>query len=85
MQNIYHKARQSEDILLLDLRKVVLVVDFNFEAEIFAHGEPVEKILNQFGRVLNWKQLHIFQIILQSVLGEIFHQKYIHVGDDVPN
>jgi len=62
---------------------LIMLIDFDFETNVFFHGEPVEEELKEdFGIVLKEERI-LLQVISVEIFGLIVDDEVVKIVDDI--
>lgn len=69
--------------LVNEVISLIMLIDFDFETNVFFHGEPVEEELKEdFGIVLKEERI-LLQVISVEIFGLIVDDEVIKIVDDI--
>ena len=69
--------------LMDEVISLIMLIDFDFETNVFFHGEPVEEELKEdFGIVLKEERI-LLQVISVEIFGLIVDDEVVKIVDDI--
>lgn len=69
--------------LVNEVISLIMLIDFDFETNVFFHGEPVEEELKEdFGIVLKEERI-LLQVISVEIFGLIVDDEVVKIVDDI--